>query len=590
MAPPNLPLNVQRTNEKDSHKFPRFVDDIPPSSKDAMDEALRILHSNKTEWINLGIDEKITILDEILHDLNNIAGELVAISIEAKGLPENSFGEGEEWFFIAIINHLIRLYRRSLRDIKKYGRPRIPGPIETRGDGQVVVRVYPQTYIDRLLFRETTCEVLMEPGITAEEVRDKQASIYHKENQQGITTLVLGAGNTSFLIAGDFLYKLFVEGHVIALKPNPVNAYLGPLFEHAFQALIKRNFMRIVYGGSTEGAYLSYHPLVDELHMTGSHHTFEAIVFGSREEGGKRKAAKDPILKKRFTAELGNITPVIIVPGEWSQDDVKVQAVKIATWHIYNGAYACQTPRLIIQAKNWPHRQALNKAIEEVFSKVKTRKAYYPGSHEIHEQFLTSHPDATQIGEGIRDHLPWTYITNVDANKTDDVCFQVEAFCSLFAETAIEAETVPDFIDRAVAFVNENVWGTLTVKIIIHPKSLKDPRTAMAVERAIGNLRYGTVAVNQYGAISYYTGLTTWGGFPGQDIYDIQSGVGVVNNILMFEKPQKSVIRAPFKITPDPFVVTNRGAHEFGKKMVAFEASPSILKIPSLVWSAVRGL
>jgi len=29
------------------------------------------------------------------------------------------------------------------------------------------------------------------------------------------------------------------------------------------------------------------------------------------------------------------------------------------------------------------------------------------------------------------------------------------------------------------------------------------------------------VTINQYPAISYYIGLTTWGSFPGQDIYDI---------------------------------------------------------------------
>jgi hypothetical protein len=38
----------------------------------------------------------------------------------------------------------------------------------------------------------------------------------------------------------------------------------------------------------------------------------------------------------------------------------------------------------------------------------------------------------------------------------------------------------------------------------------------------------------------------TWGGYPGRDIYDIQSGIGFVNNMLMFDKPQKAIVRGQF--------------------------------------------
>jgi hypothetical protein len=147
---------------------------------------------------------------------------------------------------------------------------------------------------------------------------------------------------------------------------------------------------------------------------------------------------------------------------------------------------------------------------------------------------------------------------------------------------------VPQFIDRAVSFVNQNVWGTLHAIIIVHPKSLADPLVVEAVENAILNLNYGTVSINQYPAISYYVGLTTWGGFPGQDIYDIQSGDGFVNNILMFSNPQKSVLRAPFTLKPDPFVISTLRAHEFGRKMAAYEANPSIWKLPSMIWTVLR--
>ena len=579
---------IEHSNEEKPVLNHGFDEPIPPTSKEGMDAAITVLHANKDKWINLDIDQKTRILDQILIDLNEVAGDWVFASLRAKRAPENSFCEGEEWFYLAIINRLIRLYKNSLVEINNHGRPSIPGPLKALANGQIAAQVFPQTFIDRILLRDTTCEIYMDPDLNSDQIIENQAKTYRHENPTGKITLALGAGNTSFLIPGDFLHKLFVEGHVVLLKPNPVNEYLGPLIEQGFKALIEPGFLQVVYGGGEQGAYLSHHPQVDELHMTGSHRTFETIVFGSGPQGQQRKAARDPVLTKRFTAELGNITPIIVVPGEWSASEIESQGVKIASWLVYNGGYACTTPRLIIQSKNWSHRQPLNQSIAQAFTQVDTRYAYYPGSEEVQGRFIGAHPDALQIGNPAQGHLPWTFITDVDSQNVDDICFNEEPFCSLFSETSIEAEKVPQFIDRAVSFVNENVWGTLHAIIIVHPSSLKDPQVVEALEKAIQNLRYGTVSVNQYPAISYYVGLTTWGSFPGQDIYDIQSGIGFVNNTLMFSNPQKSVLRAPFTLKPDPFVISTLRAHEFGRKLAAYEVNPSIWKLPSIIWTVLR--
>jgi len=553
-------------------------DPIAPSSIPEMDQALEELHDSKARWINLDLDRKVEILDQLMDDFNHVAQEWVDLSMRAKGVTENSFGEGEEWFNIAISNRLIRLYRSALAEIKHNGVPSIPGPFTTNPNGQLSVQVFPQKKIDRLLLRGTTCQIIMPPGFSQEELLENQASLYRREEIEGKITLVLGAGNTSFLIPGDILAKLFGEGHVIIFKPNPLNEYLGPLVEYAFRSLIEPGYMRVVYGGAEQGSYLSHHELVDDLHMTGSHHTFEAIVFGRK-----------PMLNKRFTAELGNITPVIVVPGDWSADDIQTQGIKIATWLVYNAGFACPAPRLVIQSRNWPLRDQLNQAITSAFSRVETRHAFYPGADQVHEDFLSAHPGSTLVGETPPGHLPWTYLTDVDASDVDNICFKEEQFCSILSETALEADTVPQFIDQAVSFVNDHVWGTLHAILIVDPKAAKDPEIKSALEKAIADLRYGTVAVNQYPAISYYIGLTTWGGFPGHDIYDIQSGTGVVNNTLMLSNPQKSVMRAPFEMSPGPFVLSTLRAHEFGVKMAAYEANPSLRKLPSILWTVLRG-
>lgn len=186
------------------------------------------------------------------------------------------------------------------------------------------------------------------------------------------------------------------------------------------------------------------------------------------------------------------------------------------------------------------------------------------------------------------DRLPWTLIPDVDPEDTQDICFRREAFCGLFAETGLDAPNVASFVDRAVEFANQTLWGTLCATIIVHPKSLQDPSVAAAVDRAISNLRYGTVSLNMLAYYSAYFMATPWGGFPGQDIYDIQSGTGKTFNLLMFERAQKSVIRAPFRRL-DPLTLKSKRPIEFGKRLAAFEAHPSWRGVVGLVSTALRG-
>ena len=70
---------------------------------------------------------------------------------------------------------------------------------------------------------------------------------------------------------------------------------------------------------------------------------------------------------------------------------------------------------------------------------------------------------------------------------------------------------MPEYIDRAVAFANDTIWGTLNVTLLVHPASLRDPAVAEAVEQAVANLRYGTVAVNYWAGAGFVLGTTDLG-------------------------------------------------------------------------------
>ncbi len=458
-------------------------------------------------------------------------------------------------------------------------------------DGQMVAQVFPQSIYDRLFFSGITAQVWMEPGVTAAELPQTQAVAYREKVLAGKICLVLGAGNVSSIGPMDILYKLFVENQVVLLKMNPVNAYLGPLIEESFRALIDPGFLRVVYGGAAEGSYLCNHPGINEIHITGSDKTFDAIVFGSGAEGAQRKAESRPLLTKRITGELGNVSPVIVVPGPWSESDIAYQSQHIASMLTNNAGFNCNATRVIIQQKNWAQRDQLLKGLRDVLSKVPLRNAYYPGAGQRQQTFIDAHPDAQQFGTAAGEQLPWTLIAGIDAAQTNDVCFTTEAFCGLFAETALEAESVVAYIDRAVEFANEHIWGTLNATILVHPRSLADPAIAAAVERAVANLRYGTIGINYWAGIGYALGVTTWGAFPGHALNDIQSGTGVVHNTLMFSRPQKSVLRAPFRSTPTPpwFVTQGKVARKIFPKLVDLEASPSLTKVPSILWTALRG-
>jgi hypothetical protein len=145
-------------------------------------------------------------------------------------------------------------------------------------------------------------------------------------------------------------------------------------------------------------------------------------------------------------------------------------------------------------------------------------------------------------------------------------------------------------VDRAAAFVNEKVWGTLAAGLIVHPASQRDPEVAAAVERAIGALRYGTVAVNHWSAAGYALGSTPWGAYAGSDVFDVQSGIGFVHNTLMFSHAQKAVVRAPFRVWPTPpWFITCRTAHVIGRRLTALEAAPSFWKFLRVLAAALRG-
>ncbi len=580
------------TTHSGSPQFPSIAGNIPASTQEDMDRAVAELRLQKDAWVKRSIQARIAIIDQLINDFAAVSKRWVDACQQAKGISGDTPFGGEEWAAgpWPVLKNLRQL-RQSLIDIETHGRPRIPGKVTTTASGQVVAGVFPQNAYDRIFFTDITAEIWMEPGVTAETLPETQALAYRNKEHEGKVALVLGAGNVSSIGPMDILYKLFIEDQVTLLKMNPVNAYLGPLIEKSFRALIEPGFLRITYGGAQEGAYLCKHAGIDEIHITGSDKTFDAIVFGGGSEGAARKAQDKPVLTKHITGELGNVSPIIVVPGPWKAQDIAYQAAHIATTLTINAGFNCNATRVIVQHSGWQQRDELLQAIRGILKNVPTRAAYYPGASERQSSFVAEHPEAEQIGDAHDGQLPWTLIAGVQPGNAEDICLTTEAFCGLFAETTLDAARTAEYIDRAVTFANEELWGTLNATIIVHPASLKQPEVAAAMERAIANLRYGTIGVNYWAGSGFTLGTTTWGAFPGHPLTDIQSGVGVVHNTLMFAHSQKTVLRGPFRSIPTPpwFVTQGGVASKVFPRLVSFERSPSPLKVPGIMRAAMLG-
>jgi acyl-CoA reductase-like NAD-dependent aldehyde dehydrogenase len=439
------------TTQSGSPQFPNVVSTIPASTQEEMDRAVEELRLQKDTWVKRSILERVTIINQLINDFAAVAKRWVAACQQAKGIGDGSPFSSEEWMAgpWPVLKNLRQL-RQSLIDIETHGRPRIPGKVTTTANGQVVAGVFPQNTYDSIFFTGITAELWMEPEVTAETLPETQALAYRDKEHEGKVALVLGAGNISSIGAMDILYKLFVEDRVTILKMNPVNAYLGPLIAESFRALIEPGFLRVTYGGGAEGAYLCKHAGIDEIHITGSDKTFDAIVFGGGAEGATRKAQGKPVLTKRITGELGNVSPIIVVPGPWKAQDIAYQAAHIATTLTINAGFNCNATRVIIQHSGWQQREELLQAIHSVLKNVPTRDAYYPGARERQSTFVAEHPEAEQIGDAQDGQLPWTLITGVQPGNLEDICFTTEAFCGLFAETGLDAVSTADYIDRAV--------------------------------------------------------------------------------------------------------------------------------------------
>jgi acyl-CoA reductase-like NAD-dependent aldehyde dehydrogenase len=544
---------------------------------ESLEAAVRQLAARKAAWTRTGIDERIAILDRLLADGTAMAEEWVRAECRAKHRSPHEPAAADVWAGGPLLwLRTARLLRDTLRQVRRNGAPR-HGTIVQRPDGRTTVRVIPATVHDRALMMRWRGEVWTPPGVSAEELRKGAAAAYRpgRTRYPGVC-LVIGAGNISGLQAMDVLHQLFAEDRVAVLVPSPLQAQVTPFLEAAFAALIEPGYLRVVQGGPEEVGWLAHHELVDALHLTGSDKTYEAIVFGSGEEGARRKAAGTPLLDKPFTAELGSVSPVIVVPGPWSSGDLAYQGESLVSMTVTNQGFVCLASRLLITHRSWRVRPALLEAVRAGLRLASQAPAYYPGAGQRHAAYADAYPQVERIGRTTDELLPWLFAPGLNS-AIDEYAFRVDPFCGAVAETALQgAEDIGAYLDQAVELCNDRLWGNLVATIVVHPRSLRDPRVAAAVDRAVASLRYGTVTVNLPAGAAIVSAAIPWGGYPGNTPTDIQSGIGFTQNTTLIETVEKGVLTGPFRVRPTPPILPSHPRpHTMCQRWAMLEGAPS---------------
>lgn len=524
---------------------PRLQD----AERERLDAAIDELDAGARSWSALTVRQRATLFRAVRTAVAASAVEWAHAGLVSKGLSASHPLRGEEWLsgpYSAL--GALDAYIETLSRLDGGRNPLGGVRIDRAPGGRTRVHVFPLTGIDSALLSGFTGEVWLEPGVTPRAARAGAGLAQRTPGDSGGVGLVLGAGNVTAIPVLDVLYELLAHNRTALLKVNATQDALVSVFEHALAPLIEPGFLRIVRGGADVGSYLTAHPKLAHVHITGSAQTFDAIAWGAGAAGKRRQRENRPLLKKPITAELGGVSPIIVVPGRWTDADLTFQAEHIATMRLQNGGHNCIAGQVVIMSPDWEQADAFRAALRRAYAKTPERPLWYPGSDDRMQRATDDYPDALVLGDRLL----------VEITEGDDATAlqNTEYFAPVLGVIEIGG-TGQEFLDAAVTRANDDLQGTLGANLLIDPATQKALGTAF--ERAIARLHYGSIAINAWTAFGFITPTLTWGAFPGNTISDVGSGIGVVHNALLLDRVERSVVRGPFRPFPRSLPGANGG-------------------------------
>ncbi|MEV4686967.1 aldehyde dehydrogenase family protein [Microbacterium sp. LWH3-1.2] len=543
MAPPSSPSAKAAAKPRAKKSAsPAAAHALPADVRSALDADIDRLEAGARVWVALTLDQRARLLGRIRDAVGTVAQEWADAATMSKGLTPGHPLSGEEWLGgpYAVVG-LLDALRETLEALAK-GRSPLDGvTLDEAPGGRLRARTFPLNGTEKFLLSGFTGEVWFEPGVSAVEATRAAGLAQLTPTRSGGVGLVLGAGNVTSIPVADVLYELFAHNRVALLKVNPTQNALVPVFERALAPLIEPGFVRIVRGDAATGAYLTSHPRFAHVHITGSALTFDAIVWGTGTDAATARGSGTPKLRVPITAELGGVSPIIVVPGRWTAADLKYQAEHVATMRLVNAGHNCIAGQVVIVSSDWPQREEFLRELHAAYAAAPARPVWYPRADERLEAAASDYPDAVWSADRTR------AIVEVGAGEGADPVETIEYFAPILGVVEVGG-TGQEFLDAAVAHANDKLTGTLGANVLIDP--VTEEALGDGFERAIAELRYGDIAINTWTAFNFLTARLTWGGFPGSTLADVSSGLGVVHNALLLDRVERSVARGPFRPFP----------------------------------------
>jgi len=479
------------------------------------------------KWTKTSAVERLALLEQVQKNLKHYAKELGEVDAKMKNdlIGENitSTAEGMGTTVMPMAGTLMGIQHLYESLIKG----EMPKPLHTEkvDNNLYEIQVFPMHSKDKLSAGKQRGYIHVEGQPKQVNPMDKPAGVI----------AVSGAGNYSSSI--EMAMALFLENKVTIHKPHAINEATDAIWEKIFQPLIDIN--AVAFCDADQGRQMSALEGLHAIYFTGSTGVAHAI----------QNQASAPLV-----SECGGNNPCIIVPGKWSDKDLKRQAIQLASVGKLNGGAVCGRPQTIITSKNWAQREQfldeLRKAIaEETFA----CSSHYPGVDKTKNAFLEHQSTAEVLKpeNGKHNKSDFVLIPNI---SEEDFAVTNEAFCQIYSEIPLDISTDIDaFLTKATDFCNNKLLGSLGCMVLIDNDTMKANETRL--NKAIQELNYGGIAVNDVPPNIWLNAYLTWGGC-GETTENFVSGVGNFGNALNFENIKKSVIKNDFNATS--FELTNR--------------------------------
>ena len=536
-----------------------------------LEPSLIALREGAERWVRLTLTEKRALLREVRAATLAAAPAWVEAACAIKGIDPRKPLAGEEWSSgpYSVITATSAL-EKTLRQLERGRSPIDEVEFGTAPGGRTTLKVYPYLPKDVVL-QGYEARVWLRPGVSLDQARRGVARALRDPHREPRVTLVLGAGNITGIPALDVLTALYQEASAVVVKLNPVNAAVSDALTQAFAPLIDLGVVLITEGDHELGGALMSHELIDRVHLTGSRHTHDAIVWGRDDQAEQRRSAGTPLLSKPISSELGGVGPAIVVPEDgWSSENVDDVARNIVTQRLHNSGFNCVATQVVVLPEAWQRADEFVDALRRHLAAAPVRPAYYPGASSRQLAVITVHPDAAVLGGD--PNVPRTLVDHLDPERADEHLFTVETFAPVLGVVRLPGSREPQaFLTAAAAFANDRLDGTLSAGIHIHPVTRE--RLGEHFDNAVAELRYGTIGINAWAGTIFGMPAGTWGAFPGQTLDDVGSGIGVVHNALLLdpEHVERTVGNGSWKPSPTPlWYVDNKTAHVTARRLTRF--------------------